>query len=197
MNWEQDFVQLPIAFFSRDTVVVAQELLGTYMVHHAAAGITSGRVVEVEAYLGQVDPACHSSRGKTPRNEVMFGPAGRMYVYRIYGMHTCSNITTDDEQVAAAVLFRALEPRSGIPLMQERRGIKTNRDLCRGPGRLVKAMGINMEHNGMDIEQGSIRFYRAREPAGRMITTTRVGISLAQDLPLRFYLEGSPYISKK
>ncbi|MHB1126459.1 MAG: DNA-3-methyladenine glycosylase [Bacillota bacterium] len=197
MNWEQDFEQLSTVFFARDTRVVARELLGTYMVHRSAAGETSGRVVEVEAYLGQGDPSCHSARGKTPRNEVMFGPAGKIYVYRIYGVHMCSNITTEDEQVASAVLFRALEPLTGIPLMQERRGVQNNRDLCRGPGRLVQAMGISMEHNGMNIDHGSIRFYRSGEAVGKITVTPRIGISQAQDLPLRYYLEGNHYISRK
>ncbi|MGB9859988.1 MAG: DNA-3-methyladenine glycosylase, partial [Moorellaceae bacterium] len=145
LPWEQQ--PLPYEFFARDTVTVARELLGTYMAHFSPEGLTVGRVVETEAYLGPEDPACHSARGPTERNAVMFGPAGFVYVYLIYGMYYCVNVTTDKPEIAAAVLLRALQPIAGLELMERRRGTSQVRQLCSGPGRLAQAMGIDRRLN--------------------------------------------------
>ncbi|KJS16071.1 MAG: 3-methyladenine DNA glycosylase [Peptococcaceae bacterium BRH_c4b] len=191
---------LPSEFYARDTVLVARELLGHVLVHDTPEGLTAGRIVETEAYL-QGDPACHASRGMTPRNRVMFGPPGHAYVYIIYGMHHCFNVVTAREGVGEAVLIRALEPLEGIPLMQVRRGKEKLKDLCRGPAMLVQAMGISRNNNGEDmvVGVGGRLFVCRGEAVGEddLVTTTRVGINQGVELPLRFYIKGDNYISRK
>lgn len=188
---------LPRQFYARDTVQVARELLGHVLVHHTPEGITAGKIVETEAYL-QGDPACHASRGMTPRNRVMFGPPGIAYVYFTYGMHYCFNIVTAGEGVGEAVLIRALEPLEGIPLMQSRRGREKLHELCGGPAKLVQAMGIGRDNNGSDIVTGPLTVLGGEPVSGEMlVVTTRIGIKEGSDLPLRFYIKGNRYISKK
>ncbi|MDN5348102.1 MAG: DNA-3-methyladenine glycosylase [Clostridia bacterium] len=189
---------LPFSFYSRDTRTVACELLGTYMVRFSPEGTVCGRVVETEAYLGREDPACHSARGPTPRNAVMFGPAGRAYVYFIYGMYYCFNVTTEDEKTPAAVLLRALEPVAGIELMSRRRGTREIKKLCRGPGCLAQALGIDKEINGTSVVDGPVRFYPPlpHDLPGEIAVAPRVGITQAADWPLRYYLKGNPFVSR-
>lgn len=177
---------------------MARELLGCYLIHRSPEGITAGRIVETEAYLGQTDPACHSYRGKTERCKTMFGPAGRVYIYLSYGIHYCFNITTDEPGIPAAVLLRALEPVEGIALMQKRRGKNKLVELCSGPGKLAQAMGFNLNHDGCSLFQGIIEVYGGELRTGEeIVTTTRIGISKAADWPLRFYLSNNPFISRK
>ncbi len=188
---------LPREFYARDTTLVAKELLGQVLLHDTPEGLAAGRIVETEAYI-QNDPACHASRGMTPRNSVMFGSPGHAYVYIIYGMHFCFNIVTAAKGVGEAVLIRALEPLEGIPLMQERRGKERLKDLCRGPAMLVQALGISKENNGDDIVGGKLTVCRGEFVSeDRIITTTRVGITQGADLPLRFYIKDNIYISRK
>lgn len=199
MQWEKsiDFsLVLPRSFYGRDTVLVAKELLGCYLVHASATGLTAGRIVETEAYL-QGDPACHAARGMTPRNRVMFGPPGHAYVYFIYGMYYCFNVVTEREGVGEAVLIRALEPVAGIPLMQDRRKREKLTELCSGPARLVQAMGISRAHNGCDLTKGPLFICRGEVKPLRVVTTTRIGIKEGAELPLRFYVHGNNNISKK
>jgi len=187
---------LPQSFYGRDTVTVARELLGCRLVHNSPQGLTVGRIVETEAYM-QGDPACHASRGMTQRNRPMFGPPGYVYIYFIYGMYYCFNVVTDREGVGEAVLVRALEPMEGIPLMQSRRGKKKLTDLCSGPAKLIQAMGIKKEYNGMSLV-GDKFFIAPRDiPEPEIVTTTRIGIKEGADLPLRFYIAGNKYISRK
>ena len=187
---------LPRSFYARDTVTVARELIGHYLVHRSPEGLTAGMIVETEAYL-QGDPACHAARGMTPRNRVMFGPPGHAYVYFIYGMHFCFNVVTREEGVGEAVLIRALEPVAGIELMRRRRGREKITELCSGPARLVEAMGITRAHNGYDLTREPLYICRGRHTSLKLVTTTRIGVTEGRDLPLRFYLEGSPYVSRK
>ncbi|MBE3588049.1 MAG: DNA-3-methyladenine glycosylase [Thermoanaerobacteraceae bacterium] len=187
---------LPRSFYGRDTVLVARELIGHYLVHDSPEGLTAGRIVETEAYL-QGDPACHASRGMTNRNRVMFGPPGHAYVYFIYGMYYCFNVVTAAAGVGEAVLIRSLEPVAGIPLMQARRGREKLTELCSGPARLVLAMGITREHNGCDLTRGPLFLCRGEGEHLPVVTTTRIGIREGAELPLRFYLQGSKYVSRR
>lgn len=189
---------LPFSFYRRPADVVAQDLLGCFLIHETANGIlVGGKIVETEAYLGIDDPACHSARGKTKANEVMFGPAGRVYVYHIYGRHLCFNITTDEENIASAVLIRALEPLFGLEIMSRNRGKKVH--LTDGPARLTEALGITKEDNGRDLLNGPIYCLDKEKEIKKedIIVKPRIGISKAKEWPLRFYLKGSKWVSKK
>lgn len=191
-------IPLPYSFYCRDTAAVAKDLLGKLMLYDNDGVPVGGIVVETEAYLGLKDPSCHSARGKSKRNAVMFGPSGHAYIYLIYGIYLCFNVTTGPEDSPEAVLIRALEPREGIQVMQRNRNQENLYNLCSGPGKLVQALGINMSLNGTSVVEGKVRFYELEEsPTGRIIETARIGISRAVDWPLRFYLEGNKFVSKK
>jgi DNA-3-methyladenine glycosylase len=174
---------LPRSFYARETVTVAKELLGKYLIHDMPDGLRVGRIVETEAYLGKNDPAAHSFRGITKRTQAMFGISGSIYIYFIYGMHYCFNIVTGIEGEGEAVLIRALEPVEGIA------------QPCNGPAKLVKAMGIDITQNGNDITQGTLvvcdeyQEVRSEVFTSRIKVTTRIGITKAKDLPLRFLLK--------
>ena len=186
-------------FYQRNAEVVAEELLGAYLVHKSPAGTTIGRIVETEAYLSVDDPACHASRGKTPRNAPMFGPAGRSYVYFIYGMHFCFNIVTGELNQGEAVLIRALEPVEGIPLMEARRKTAELKKLANGPSKLVMAMGLGREHNDLPLTRGPLKVLSPEtipQPSFSIVRTTRIGISQGADLPLRFCIKGSQFLSR-
>ncbi|MFZ5649366.1 MAG: DNA-3-methyladenine glycosylase [Bacillota bacterium] len=195
-HYEKDYI-LPESFYCRDTARVARELLGKVLVHHSSGGITAGIIVETEAYM-QGDPACHAYRGMTPRNRVMFGPPGRTYIYFTYGMHYCFNVVTAAPGVGEAVLIRALEPLAGIDLMRARRGRDNVRELCSGPARLVQAMGIEPGMYGHDLIGEPLLLVRGSDiPEEKVVVTTRVGITTGAELPLRFYIKDSIYVSKK
>jgi len=150
--------RLAIRFFARDAVSVARDLLGCRLVHDSPAGLLVGRIVEVEAYLGDgSDPASHAHRGATPRNRSMFGPPGRFYVYRSMGLHFCANLVCEPEPRASAVLLRAVEPLAGLAQMQAARGGRSGRELASGPGKLCQAFGIAREHDGADALRGALR----------------------------------------
>lgn len=174
-------------------MTVARELLGKTIVHGTAAG----RIVEVEAYLGVDDLAAHASRGVTDRTRVLFGPPGRAYVYLIYGMYDCLNFVAESEGKAGCVLIRAIEPLDGILEMFARRP-KARRieDLCSGPGKLTRALGITRELNGANVTQEGNFTVREGWPAAGIVTTTRIGITKCVDWPLRFCESGSRFISR-
>ncbi|MCK8517652.1 DNA-3-methyladenine glycosylase [Methanoculleus sp. 7T] len=191
-------------FYERDAVTVAKDLLGCLLVHQGEAGTAAGWIVEDEAYL-RGDPAAHSYRGETKRNRVLFGPPGRAYIYRIYGMYTCIDVVTGPRGAGEAVLVRALEPAIGIDLMQERRGTNDPVALASGPGKLTEALGITMDLNGTSLRDGPLLVWSPESLPGRrpkgwpgeVVQTTRIGITKAADLPLRFYLKGSRYVSRR
>ncbi|WP_157010414.1 DNA-3-methyladenine glycosylase [Legionella fallonii] len=181
--------QLPRSFYERDTIIVAKELLGKYLVHHDGEQERIGKIVEVEAYLGEHDLAAHSSKGLTKRTEVIFGPAGFAYVYLIYGMYYCTNVVTETAGIGSAVLLRALEPLTGID------------GRTQGPGLLSKAMGIDKRLNSHDLISNT--FYIAEikdQPSFTIVERPRIGVHYAKDWAdklLRFYIEGNPFVSKK
>lgn len=188
---------LPRDFYDRDAVQVARDLLGKLLWRASSAGTIAGRIVETEAYLSRDDPACHACRGQTRRNASMFGPPGHAYVYSIH-TRWCLNAVTEPAGVASAVLIRAIEPLTGIELMSAQRGTERARDLARGPGRLCEALAIDRELDGWDLTVGR-RLWIADggvPPAEEEVAVgSRVGISRASDLPLRFVVAGNRFVS--
>jgi DNA-3-methyladenine glycosylase len=184
--------------FDLDTLTIAKNLLGYTLIHESEEGITAGIIVETEAYL-QDDPACHAYRRKSVRNAPMFGEAGTIYVYQIYGMHFCVNISTNQKDIGEAVLIRALEPTVGIELMQERRKTEVLKNLCSGPGKLVQALGIHKLMNDWHIFDSNLKITspKIQVSDNEIITTTRIGITQGADLPYRFYLRDNKFVSKK
>lgn len=182
--------RLKRAFFARSVHEVAPELIGaTFLVDGVG-----GTIVEVEAYH-HTDPAAHSYRGQTPRNAVMFGPPGFVYVYRSYGIHWCVNFVCEQEGSASAVLIRAVEPTAGIEAMRRRRGLEDIRALCSGPGKLTEAMGITIAHNALPLDAAPLELY-ARGTDVEVVTGLRIGITKAVELPWRYGLKGSRFLSK-
>jgi DNA-3-methyladenine glycosylase len=165
------------------------------LIHNTAAGSLSGTIVETEAYTGAEDPGSHAFRGPTPRNSVMFGPPGHAYVYRSYGIHACLNVVTDPEGVPGAVLIRALEPLRGIEIMTRNRGGKAGVELCNGPGKLCQALGIGLNLNGADLSNGPLCLEAGTVPE-RIERSSRIGLTQGADLPYRFYVAGSRYVSR-
>ena len=187
---------LPRAFFDRAASKVAPQLLNKIL---AAADGRSGRIVEVKAYLGPIDPAAHTYRGKTPRNATMFGPAGHMYVYFTYGMHWCCNCVCGPVGSGSGVLIRALEPLHGLAQMRAARPrIVADRDLCRGPARLTQAMDISGSQNGIDLVSALAGFAIVDDgtaPPKNLVGGPRIGIRLGKDFPWRWSVPGSRYVS--
>jgi DNA-3-methyladenine glycosylase len=189
--------RLPRAFFARPSTEVAPELLGRILVRILPDGTRLlARLVEVEAY-GPDDPASHAYRGPTPRNLVMFGPPGRLYVYFTFGMHFCSNVVTGADGVGSAVLLRAAEPLDGLDAMAARRGVDAPRLLCSGPGRLTQALGVARPENGVDLVRDATLHLRAGEPVarGRIARSSRVGVNFGAERRWRFYERGSAFVS--
>ena len=193
---------VPRNFFNDDTPTMARKLLGTCLIHDTDEGRTVGRIAETEAYLSENDPACHAHKGQTERNAAMFGPPGHAYIYFIYGMYECFNVVTARRGKGEAVLIRALEPVEGIELMQRRRKIADLHQLCSGPGKLVLAMGISRKLSTCPLFKGALTiwprgsFGTPREEP-EIVATPRIGITAAADLPLRFYIKGSPFASRR
>ena len=202
-GWEK----IPRAFFLHPPEIVAPRLLGKILARRTGETWLAGRIVEVEAYLGPhitdtPDPASHSFRGVTPRNGVMFGPPGHAYVYFIYGMYDCMNVTCEPNGMAGCILIRALEPLLGLETMAGNRGLAEHTwsgpKLTGGPGKLCQAMGIaRAEHNGLDLLDRSspLQLRDDGDEAGEVVISTRIGIRHAADLPLRFHLAGNACVS--
>jgi DNA-3-methyladenine glycosylase len=191
--------RLPRSFYARPSLEVAPDLLNKVLV----AGPCAGRIVEVEAYMGSVDPASHAYRGRTARNATMFGPAGHLYVYFTYGMHFCANVVSgvvrsvprDDGQ---AVLLRALAPMAGLDEMRARRpAARRDRDLTNGPGKLCQALGLDRTHDGEDLVSGRAVWIvdDGVAPPTHPATSTRIGISVGREQPWRWFVAGDPHVS--
>lgn len=203
MSASQALRPLARAFFSRNPRRVARELLGKVLVRDASRTRLTARIVEVEAYLGKDDPAAHAAAGNTPRNSVLFGPPGHAYVYFIYGNHYCLNVSCEPEGHAGSVLFRALEPLTGIEEMTAARGVEIRSDkelikLTSGPGRLCAAFCITRARdNGADLTSSSSSLWIADDGyrAGKVLLTARIGITKAAEHPLRYLLAGNRFVS--
>lgn len=202
--------KLSLSFFqSNDTRTLARKLLGCELVHDSPDGITSGIIVETEAYL-QDDPACHAFNKRTTRTEPMYGLAGTSYVYLIYGMYQCFNVVSNSEGIGEAVLVRALQPTGGTDLMQLRRSIFTRKtgdinlakpvslkELCRGPGKLTKAMGIDRTlHNNVLLTSPTLYINEPLISDFEIVIGKRVGINVGVELPYRYYIKNNPFVSK-
>lgn len=193
----------PIAreFFNAPPEQVARLLLGKMLIRHGRDGLLAGRIVETEAYLGEHDAAAHAASGRTPRNAVLYGPPGHAYVYNIYGLHSCINVSCLPEEVPGCVLLRALEPLRGIPQMRRNRGLGESAHVDRltsGPGKLCQALGITrLADNGLDLTSADSRLRLMEDDfeCGEVRVTPRIGITKAADWPLRFFLAGRSCVS--
>ncbi|MSO55509.1 MAG: DNA-3-methyladenine glycosylase [Acidobacteria bacterium] len=199
--------RLPGRFYARPTLEVAPDLLGKVLVHRTPAGLTSGIIVEVEAYVGESDPACHAAPGPTKRNAPMYGPPGHAYVYLNYGVHYLVNVVTEPKASPAAVLIRALEPLDGVDLMQRRRRRSrtarhrgpaadlSHHDLCRGPGNVTHAMGITLKDTGVDLLGDKLSIEDRGHRIGKISWSPRIGISVGTKRHWRCYAEGHASVS--
>jgi len=193
--------KLPISFYTRKATVVAKNLLGKLLVHQTKAGLTSGMIVETEAYIGAYDKACHAYHNHSARTDIMFHPGGIAYVYLIYGMYSCFNVVTGLAGQGDAVLIRALEPVDGLDLMQKRRGRQKNFiNLTNGPGKLCQAMDITRELYGAKLQSTKLYLAEYRKiPRSQILISPRRNIDYAEeakDFLWRFYVKNNPYVSK-
>jgi DNA-3-methyladenine glycosylase len=195
---------LPRSFYRPSASAVAPALLGHFLLRRIGDQICGGEIVETEAYLIN-DPACHGYKKQTPRNAAMYGEQGHAYVYLIYGYHFCFNAVCQPAGIAEAVLVRAIEPSIGLETMQANRKVLRERDLTNGPAKLCAAMQIDRSLDAADICDNQSPLFIAKNPEGstfvadrgEVVTTTRIGITQAADWPLRFYLSGSTFVSRR
>jgi len=186
-------------FYEQSTIDVARQLLGKYLVRKHPDGLTVGRIVETEAYVGPEDKACHASRGRTKRTEIMFGPAGHAYVYFIYGFYHCLNIVTESKNFPAAVLIRAVEPLEGVDLMKKRRRTEKTHNLASGPGKLCQAFAIDRSLSGANVCGKLLYVEDPGEPAPKILAKPRVGVDYAgkwKHKPWRFLIRGNEFVSR-
>jgi len=194
--------KLPRSFYLRPTITVARDLLGKTLYRRIGKKLLRGIIVEVEAYLGEKDPASHAYRGRTKRNEAMFKKGGHLYVYFTYGMHFCANVVTEDEGIGHAVLLRAIEPIEGIHIMERNRKMedrirRVQAALTNGPAKLCQALGIAREENGTDLLGHEIFIAGGKTvPRSQIGISPRIGIRNATEKKWRFYLRGSNFVSR-
>jgi DNA-3-methyladenine glycosylase len=192
-------MKIPRSFYRQPTLDVARQLLGKHLVRKHEHGTTVGRVVETEAYVGPEDKACHASRGRTPRTQIMFGDPGYAYIYLIYGFHCMLNIVTEAADFPAAVLIRAVEPLKGVELMVKRRKTRDQRNLASGPGKLCEAFAIDRTLNGNDLCGRVLYLEDPGDPAPSFVTTPRIGVDYAGEWthkPWRFIVRDNPFVSR-
>lgn len=193
-------MKLPREFYLRDGLTVARELIGKKLVTNLPEGLTSGVIVETEAYMGAIDAAAHSYRGLTERTRIFFGAGGFVYVYLIYGVNLCTNVVANAANIPEAVLIRALEPVDGVELMSRRRGKKNLRELCSGPGKLSQAMGITKNFYGADLCGDEIFIEPTENFQAHVAATKRINVDYAgaaAEYPWRFIAAGNKFISRK
>lgn len=196
--YPEKYSKLEKEFFLQPTAKVAKELPGKILVRETNKGTIAGKIVETEAYIPDGDPANHSTVAQTERNAAMREEGGILYVYKIYGVHHCVNIVTEQKGKGCAVLLRALEPVEGVEIMKKNRGNDKFRDLCRGPGNLAKAFGLTTEHNFASVLNGEFYLLDNKTPENdEIIPDVRIGISKAADLELRYYLKNCNFVSGK
>jgi len=189
--------RLPRSFFEDYTPSVAKRLLGQLLVRRIGRRVLSGMLVEVEAYRGRDDPASHAFRGETPRNRVMFGEAGKAYVYFTYGFHHCLNVKAEMKGVAGAILVRALEPLEGIEQMKKNRGKEEVRELANGPGKLTQALKIDRRLNGEDLVRSERLFLaRGENQVFEIRDSSRIGIDRGLEFKWRYFIEGNQFVSR-
>ncbi len=188
--------KLPRSFYQRPTLEVAPDILGKFIVYKAPSGRLSARIVEVEAYIGRNDPACHAARGLTERNRPMFGPAGFTYIYFIYGMYHCLNFVTEPEGSPSAILLRAAEPDEGLEIMLRNSGKDSPRDLLNGPGKFCRAFALTAEQNDLDLTGDTIFIEDRQEMIRNVQRSQRIGIKVGQDHLWRFYDGDSTAVSR-
>ncbi|MBA2124083.1 hypothetical protein B9J78_04010 [bacterium Unc6] len=196
INGNNNIKVLPRAFYARPTILVSLDLLGKILFHNTPKGIIAGKIVETEAYLGEIDPACHAFFGKTQRTKIFWGNPGIAYIVINYGIYYCLNAITEEPNIAGCVLVRALEPTRGISVMQENRGIEGLLSLTNGPGKLTQALGITVEQNGFDLTQGELLIHDNCDYSN-IVVTSRIGISKAKNEPLRFYINDNQFVSRQ
>lgn len=183
-------------FYERDTATVSAELLGKVLVHHEPEGLTSGKIVETEAYYGEGDPASRASQKKTGKNEIMWGSGGFAYVYMVHG-HWLFNVVSEREGTPGAVLIRALEPIEGKDLMGQRRGKKDRLELTSGPGKLTQALGITKNHHGTNLTTSEeLNIVEKENQKFKIETSHRIGVSSDLQQELRFFISGSEFVSQ-
>lgn len=193
----QKYIKLPKDFYLRSSIIVAKDLLGKILVHKKGKRIYSGIIVETEAYTGRNDPAAHSFGGMTKRNEVMFGEGGACYVYFTYGNHYCVNVVTETKDTPHAVLIRGVEPVEGLSFMMENRQTDNLYNLTNGPGKLTKAMEIDLRLNGENLEGDKIFIAKpAEKNKFKVLKSKRIGITKNPDKLWRFYLADNPFVSR-
>jgi len=189
--------KLKRSFYNRPTLEVAVDLLGKILIYENNGVKLGGRLVELEAYIGEDDPACHAYRGKTPRNVIMYGPAGFLYVYFTYGNHYMLNFVTEKEGFPAAVLIRGLEPMYGIEIMKRNRDTDKLTNLTSGPGKLARALAITTEQKGLDLTENEIFVIDDKASRANIWRSSRIGIGEnGVDKLWRFYIKDNPHVSK-
>jgi DNA-3-methyladenine glycosylase len=194
---------LPASFYARPTLIVLADIIGKVLVHEVRGRPTAGVIVEAEAYIGESDPACHAAPGRTKRNAPLYGPPGRSYVYLNYGIHNLFNAVTEAKDAPAAILIRALEPVEGIDLMRRRRArarkpgqrAVADSDLCRGPGNLTIALGIDLDDNDLDLTRGPLRIEDRGIAAPPLAWSRRIGIRVATERMWRCSWDGNACVS--
>ena len=192
-------MKLSREFYLRGGLEVAKDLIGKKLVHNSAAGKTAGIIVEVEAYLGKIDKAAHSYKGRTARTEITFGAGGFAYIYQIYGKNFCMNVVANVAEIPDAILIRALQPVEGINLMIERRQKNNLRELCNGPGKLTQAMAITKNHYGVDLCGNELFIETVEDFQPEIVATKRINIDYAGDAAnflWRFIQKDNPCVSK-